>query len=153
MVTTARITPVGKHLDDGFSTKIALAADPNVSFWERSVKPPGIDGGDPIDVVTMFNSVYRTSAPRSLISLTDVSGSAAYDPNVFDQIIALVNVNGWITAIHPNGDTWDFVGYLRLFDPPEHQEGEFPLASFTIVVTNRLNSGVETAPVFSDVGS
>lgn len=149
MTTTARVTPVGTHLDDGFSTKIAFAADSNVSFWERTVKPPGFEGGDAIDIVTMFNVTYRTKAPRQLIDLTDASGTAAYDPQVLDQIAALLNVNGWITAHHPNGDTWDFVGYLKTFETPEHSEGEFPLASFTIVVTNQLN-GVETAPVFTD---
>jgi hypothetical protein len=149
MTTTARVTPVGVALDDGFSTKIALAADANVSFWERSVKPFGMAGGDPIDVTTMFNTTYRTKALRQLLDGTPVSGSAAYDPQVLDQIIALVNVNGWITIHHPNGDTWDFVGGLTNFDPQEHAEGELPLANFEIVPTFRL-AGAETAPVFTD---
>ena len=148
MTTTAMVTPVGTALDDGFSTKVAFAADPDVSFWERTVKPPGFDGGDPIDIHTMFNTTYLTKAPNSLIELTDVTGVAAYDPVVLDQIVALENVNGWITAHHPNNDTWDFVGFLRLFDPPEHAKGDFPLAAFTIVVTNQL-LGVETAPVYT----
>lgn len=152
MVTTARVESSGVFLDDGFSTKVALAGDPNISFWERTVKPFGFDNGDAIDIVTMFNSVYRTFAPRSLVTLTEITGTAAYDPIILDEIAALVGPtgNGWVTAHHPNGDTWDFVGYLRLFEPPEHTEGEFPLASFTITPTNRLNDGTVMAPVFTD---
>lgn len=150
MTTTARVTPTGVHLDDGFSTKIAFAADSNISFWEKSVKPFGLMGGDPIDVTTMFNSVYRTKALRQLKDGSTISGTAAYDPAVLDMIIALINVNGWLTIHHPNGDTWDVVGGLTVFEPPEHQEGEFPLASFEVVPTFRLSTGVETAPVFTD---
>jgi len=149
MTTTARTTPVGTHLDDGFSTKIASASDPDISFWEKSVKPFGMDGGDPIDITTMFNTTYRTRAMRSLLDGSTISGSAAYDPQVLDQIIALINVNGWYTIHHPNGDTWDVVAGLKSFEPPEHQEGEFPIASFEIVPTFSL-AGVETAPVFTD---
>lgn len=149
MVTTARTTPAGTHLDDGFSTKIAFAADADVSFWEKTVKPLGFDGGDFIDTTTMFNATWRTKAPRSLITGTVVTGTAAYDPIVLDQIVALLNVNGWITIHHPNTDTWDFCGFLRLFDSPEHTEGEFPLSSFEIEVSNQL-AGVETAPVLTE---
>jgi hypothetical protein len=149
MTTTTRVAPTGTFQDDGFSTKIAFAADDNVTFWERTVKPPGWDGGDAIDTTTMFNSTYRTMAPRSLISGTAVTGTAAYDPKVLSEIIALLNVNGWITIHHPNTDTWDFVGFLRLFDPNENTEGEFPLASFEVIVSNTL-AGVETAPVFTE---
>lgn len=149
MTTTARVTPVGIHLDDGHSTKIAFAADSNLSIWEKTVKPFGFDSGEVIDVTTMFNVTVRTKVLRQLYDLTPITGTAGYDPSVLDQILALAGVNGWVTIHHPNGDTWDFVGGLQMFDPPEHTEGEFPLASYTIVPTNRL-AGVETIPVFTD---
>lgn len=148
MTTTARSTPTGTFLDDGHSTKIASALDPDIAFWERTVKPIGVDAGDPIDIVTMFNVQYRTKAPRQLFDTTDCTGTAAYDPKVLDEILAIRGQNGWWTLHHPNGDTWDFVGFLRTFEPPEHTEGEFPLASFTIVATNQL-AGVEVAPVYT----
>src|SRR5437773_1398887 len=94
--TTARQTPAGIHLDDGFSTKIAFAANPTISFWEKAVKPPGLDGSAPIDTTTMHNTAYRTMAPRSLKTATESSTSVAYDPNVYNQIIALINVRGSI---------------------------------------------------------
>ena len=74
---TARTTPAGIMLKDGYSTKIAFAADPDVSFWEKTVKPPGIDGGDGIEQTTMHNSAYRTMRSRSLKTLTEASGKAA----------------------------------------------------------------------------
>lgn len=148
MVTTPRQTPVGTFLDDGHSTKIAFSQSPTIAFWERTVKPLGFEGGDPIDTVTMFNEVFRTKAPRQLIDTTDVTGTAAYDPAILDMILAVLQINDWWTIEFPNGATWDFVGALRTFDPPEHTEGEFPLASFTITVTNQIN-GVETAPVYT----
>lgn len=152
MTTTARTAPVGTFLDDGFSSKIAFAADPDISFWEKTIKPFGVDGGDPIDTTTMFNTTWRTSALRQLKTGTAISGTAAFDPQVLDQLIALINVEGWFTILHPNGDTWDVVGGLKSFDPPAYSEGEFPLASFEIVPTFTL-AGVETDPVFTEAAT
>jgi len=69
----------------------------------------------------------------------------AYDTSVYDQIMALVNVNGWITIHFPNGDKLDFVGYLKDFVPQTLQEGTHPTANCTICPTNLL-AGAETAP-------
>lgn len=152
MTTTARSTPVGTSLDDGFSTKIALASDPDISFWEKSVKPLGLQGGDPIDITTMFNVQWRTFALRQLLQGTPVSGSAAYDPAVLDQILAIISVNGWFTIHHPNGDTWDVVGGLQTFEPQENQEGSHPVANFVFFPTMTL-AGVETAPVHTNAAT
>lgn len=134
--TTARTTPAGSHLKNGHPTLIAFAADPDVSFWEKTVQPPGLDGGDPIDQTTMHNDTYRTMAPRSLITMTEFQVVAAYDPAVIDQILALINVEGAITVHHPDGSTEDFFGFLRQFERSEHTEGEQPEATITIVPTN-----------------
>lgn len=150
MVTTARAAPVGIRLDDGFSTKIAFAADSNISFWEVGVSPPGYDGGDAIDYTTMHNSTYRVFAPRQLKTLTEAGGTVQYDPDIYNQAIAIINVNGWITVHFPDGSTLDFVGFLKTFEPDELTEGEAPTASISIVPTNQL-LGVETAPVLTNV--
>lgn len=150
--TTARQTPGGTKLDDGFSTKIAFAADPDVSFWEKSVKPPGIDGGDAIDTTTMHNTTWRTFAARALRTLTESSITVAYDPKVYDQIVALINVNGWITVHFPDGSILNFVGFLRSFEPGDNSEGAQPEATISITPTNILN-GVETAPDYSATGT
>jgi len=133
---TARSTPGGIALEDGFSSKVTLAGDPDISFWEKSIKPPGFAGGDPVDTTTMFNTTWRTKTPRSLIEMTPVTGNAAYDPAVLTQIRARINVEDTITITFPDGSTWAFFGWLKNFDPQEIAEGTQPEASFEFEVSN-----------------
>lgn len=149
----ARGVPVGVKLRDGFSTLIAFTADPDVSFWEKTVKPPGVDGGDAIEVTTMHNEVWRPFAARLLKTLTEASVTAAYDPQVYDQIVALCNVNNLITVHFPDGSELDFWGYLRTFEPGDNTEGEFPEATINITPTNEDNSGNEVAPNYKPSAS
>lgn len=150
--TTARATPAGIKLKDGHSTKIAFEADPDVSFWERTVKPPGIDGGDAVEQTTMHSVDWRQMAPRQLKTLTDATASVQYDPNVFNNIYDLVNIETSITVHFPDGSTLDFFGYLKSFEPDELAEGEPPTATITIVCTNSdPTSGAEAAPVLTSV--
>ena len=149
--TTSRQTPDGIKLDDGFSTKIACAADPDIAFWEKSVKAPGVDTGEPIDTSTMFNVQWRTFAERALLTLTPCSGKAAYDPVILTQILAIAGKNKEWTITFPEGSTWDFWGILNKFEPDELSEGTFPEASFTVTPTNQDNSGAEQAPVVASV--
>jgi len=145
----ARGTPTGTKLDDGFSIKIAFTADPDVDFWEKTVTPPGIDGGDAIEQTTMHNTAWRTFAARLLKTLTDASITAAYDPLVYDQIVALINVEGLITVHFPDTSTLDFYGFLKSFAPSDHSEGSQPEADLTIVPTNwNPFAGVEAGPTF-----
>lgn len=148
MTTTARNTPAGFKLEDGYQALIAFAENPDVKLWEKTVKPPGLEGGDPVDTTTMHNQTYRTSAPRHLKTLTPVQTTTAYDPAVYEEIKDLINVNGWITIHFPDGSTYDFVGYLQNFDPSPLQEGNPPEATATIVPTNELD-GIETDPVYT----
>lgn len=144
---TTRVTPVGIKLGDGHSTKIAFAADPDVSFWEKQVQPPGMDGGDAIDTTTMYNVLVRTSSSRALITMTEMSCTAAYDPRVYDQILALINVEGAVTVLFPDGSMVAFFGYLKNFEPQQHQEGAQPEANITVVPTNTDPSdGSEAVP-------
>jgi len=144
---TARTTPVGTMLTDGFSTKVTLAADADISFWEKSVQPMGLDGGDGIDVTTMFNVLYRTVRPRSLQTATELTMTVAYDPAVLDQIVTVLNVETTITVNHSNSDTWSFYGFLRQFTPQEVSEGSQPEAEIIITPTNWDSSGnVEAGP-------
>lgn len=146
MVTTARGTPTGKPLENGFVTKIAIAADADIDLWEIEVTPPGIDGDEKVDQTTMWNSTWRTFAPGALATMTPISVNVAYDPECYDQILAIRNTNGWITVHFPNGDTLDFVGFLKSFIPQANTINGRPTAAMTIEPTNQL-AGVETAPV------
>lgn len=135
--STVRQTPAGRHLDDGYSTKVAFARDPNVEFWEKTVKPPGLDGGEAINITTMHNVTYRTFVSRSLITMTNMNTVAAYDPFVYTSIVNnLINQEGSVTCHFPDGSKIDFFGFLMSFEPSEHSEGEFPEATIEIVPTN-----------------
>ncbi len=150
--STTRQTPTGIMLDDGFKTLVAFARKPAVKFWEKTIKPPGIDGGDAIDQTTQHNTAWRTKAARALKSLTDSALKVGYDPKVYTEIQDLVNLEGSVTVRFPDGSTLDFFGYLKTFEPSELQEGTSPEASITIIATNwdPVNH-VEAAPVLTEV--
>lgn len=146
---TARVTPDGTKLKNGYRTLITFATDPNIALWEKGVTPPGFDGGDAVDNTTMWNDELRTFSPASLSTMTESSGRCAYDPAVYDQIMALLNVETTITVTFPDGSTLAFYGYLRVFEPGELQDGEQPEANFTIQPTNAdPTTGDEELPVY-----
>ena len=150
---TTRVTPTGQPMRDGFGTwgtLITFASDANVTFWEKGVQPPGIDGGDNIEASTMHNVNWRTFGVPGLKTLTDGSTRVAYDPSVFDEIVALINVEDTITVTFPNGDTLAFYGRLRSFEPDELVEGSQPEATANFAPTNwDATNNVEAAPVFT----
>lgn len=149
---SARVAPTGIHLEDGFSTLITLATDTNIELWEKTVKPPGIDGGDSIPQTTMHNTAWRTMAPRQLKTLTETTTTCAYDPLIYTSILASVNIPTTITVTFPDGTTLAFYGYLQKFEPSDLKEGEQPEATVTITPTNYdpVNH-VEAAPVLTNV--
>lgn len=149
---TARQAPTGIRLDEGHPTFITFAADPDVSFWEKTVTPPGLDGGDPVDTTTMHNTRWRTRGARVLITLTDSGTTVAYDPLFYSQALALVNVETSITVTFPDGTTYSFYGFLRTFEPQEISEGEQPEANISITPTNKDPvTGDEEDPVLVNV--
>lgn len=151
-VATPRGTPTGIPLQDGFSTKITIAANTTVSFWEKTVKPPAIEGGDAIDTTTMFNVLWKTKAPRKLLEIPDFTITVAYDPVMYTAALSLVNVPSTITVTFPEGTTIAFYGYMKNFVPNDVSEGVFPEASVTLVVTNYDNTGKgESGPVVVNV--
>jgi hypothetical protein len=151
--TTARLTPAGIYLDDGYQTLIATAADTNVSFWEKTVQPPGLDGGDAIDTTNMHNTVWRTMRARALKTLTEFTVLAGWDPDVYNNIIDnLLNVESDYTVNFPDGSTLDFFAYMRVFAPAELAEGVQPEATITFQPTNYdPTNDVEASPVLTSV--
>lgn len=147
---TARIPPTGSFLPDGCQTLIAPSLDPDVSFWEKVVQPPGLDNGDPINITTMHNVTWITKHSRCHIEITDINVTAAWDPVFYSQINALIGVNMSWTVTLPNNDAYSVWAYLRSFQPQDMVEGEQPEAEIVIVVTNwdPVNC-VEAGPVFT----
>lgn len=135
---TPRGTPGGIAMPDGFSSVITLALDDDIQFFEKTVQPPGMDGGDEIDITTMHNSAWRTSAARSLKTLTEVTATVAYDPAVLGAaaIQAAINREDTVTVTFSDGSTIAFFGYLKNFEPSEMEEGAQPEATVTITPTN-----------------
>src|SRR5207302_8610900 len=129
--------PQGEAMTDGFPTKIACERNPSISFWEKNVMPPGVDGGDPIPTSTMFNTQWHTAEPRVLLKSTDVGGKAAFQPEVYTDIMAQINVKQAWTVTFPHGQTYSFWGWLRSFELESQEEGKQPEANFKIHVSNR----------------
>jgi hypothetical protein len=128
--------PIGIKLHDGYQILIAFANNPAIGLWEKSVKPPGLDGGEKIDQTTMHNTVWMTASPQYLIGLTDGTSKVAYDPGAWDDIFEQVNANQSITVHFPDGSALAFFGYLKSFEPDDLVRGTQPEATITVVVTN-----------------
>jgi len=137
------------RLDDGYQSLISFAADADVLFYEKTVTPPGVDGGGEVDTTLMLNATYRTRNPKALITMSNASLVVAYDPATYAEILALVNVNNLITITFPDGSTLAFWGWLNTFTPSELTEGEQPTADIEIIPSNQNATGVETAPVYA----
>ena len=135
------------RMDDGFATLISFAEDSDVQMWEKEITPPGVEGGGENDTTTMQNTNWRTKAPKKLKSLTESSLTVAYDPAVFDEIVAMVNTNQQITITFPDDSTLVFWGWIDGFTPNPIVEGEQPTALVKIIPSNQNASLVETAPV------
>lgn len=148
---SARVDPLGARLLDGYRCLSALSAQPNASFWEIGITPPGLDGGDAIDTSTMHNDIYRTASSRALKTLTASTIRGAYDPRIYTTFISLINnENNTVTTHFPNGDSLAYYGFLQNFEPDELVEGEMPEASFTVTPTNQdPTTGAEESPVLT----
>lgn len=149
---TTRQAPTGIKLKDGHSTKITFENDPDVCFWEKQVTPPGMDGGDAIEQTTMHSIRWREMAPRQLVTLTPMQTTVAYDPDVYNSVLALLNVEDVITVEFPDGSTLAFYGFLRTFSPAALVEGTQPEATIEIVPTNfDFVNKVEAGPALASV--
>jgi hypothetical protein len=147
-----RPSPAGIRLDDGLSTVIGLKSSPTVGLWQKSVTPPGWDGGSPVATGTMHNVTYDTQAPRKLKKQTDATFKCAYDPKVMDDIIACVNRKDTVTTFFPDGSTQAAFGFVKEFKPDAAEEGKQPEATVTICFTNcDPVTGAEQGPVYVDV--
>lgn len=135
------------QLDDGFSTTIAFGTSTVTDLFIAEVQPPSLEGGGSIPTSLMSNSVYRTFSPKQLLTLGELNFEAAYDPAVYDEMIATINVNQLITVTFPDTTTLAFWGWLDSFVPNNNVEGERPTASCVIIPSLVNGSNVETAPV------
>ncbi len=152
--TSVRVnpSPTTFPFTDGFSTKISPNADPDVSFWERTVTPISYDTEEKIPLTNMFNALYRTFAGRKLLTVGDVKITAFWCADSYDDIRALMggeNAGSW-TVTFPDGSKVDFYGFVKSFVAKDFEEGKAPEADIEIVITNYDPSGkVEQGPVIT----
>lgn len=141
------------RLDDGFSTTIAFSAGSSgvtLQLWEKEVTPPGIAGGGPNETTTMRNTAWRTMSPKQLMTLLASSLVAAYDPAVYDEMVAMINVNQAITLTFSDNSTLVFWGWIDGFTPNNIVEGEQPTVNLNIEPSNQNAAGTEIAPAYAD---
>lgn len=145
---------------DGYQTTIDFSSSEMTSdaiiidyMEEKEVTPPGIAGGGANDASTMRNATWRTMSPKSLKTLTPVTITIAYDPALYDEMVAMINDNQLITITFPDTSTLAFWGWIDEFTPNANIEGEQPTANITIIPSNQDadNSNAEIAPVFTAV--
>ena len=147
---SARGIPDGVRLKDGFRSVVTFELNPTIAIFEREVTPPGIDGREPIDTMTMHTNRWMTKHPRQLLEMTNGSISFAYDPKVYDDILDLINQVTVVTHTFSNGDRLSYWGFLKAFKPESHGEGKMPMASGELIPTNEdPNTNTEEDPVFT----
>jgi hypothetical protein len=177
--------PIQYRVDDGFGATIVFCnseisgvdggkCDIDGShiedyLWEKSVTPPGADGGGAHDVTTNANKQWRTQAPGFLKSATDVTFEAAYDPAFIAALINKINMIQQITIFFPLSkaaherklnyeltgigspvvpDSISMWGWLNAVTPGAMTEGAQPTVTCTIVPSNMNHLKKEAGPVF-----
>jgi len=145
---------------DGYQTTVDFSSSEISSdviiisiMEEKEVTPPGVAGGGANDASTMRNETWRTMSPKSLKTLTPVTIVIAYDPALYDEMVAMVNDNQLITITFPDDSTLAFWGWIDEFTPNANIEGEQPTANITIIPSNQDadDNNAEVAPVFTAV--
>lgn len=149
---TARGTPAGIKLEDGFRSLHTFSHNPTIGLWEVEVTPPGEDGGEPINTTTMHNVQFRTMSPRALVSSSPSTIRFAYDPAVRTSIRQEINREQTMTVMFPDGSTEAYYGFLQsvTFDPLV--EGTMPMGTANIQPTNfDPTNRVEAGPTLASV--
>lgn len=149
-----RLSPDGFKLGDGYQTLIGIGLDTNIEFFEIEVGIPGMDGGEPVETTTQWNTTWRTFHPRALITLTEFQIVAAYDPCVFSSLVAILNDETAMTIEFPDNSILSFFAYVRMAEHDPLVEGTMPRMTITITPTNIDPSDCqEAAPVMQCAGT
>ena len=117
------------HLTTGQGFRIKLV-NQNLEFYEKTVQPKGLDGGDPINITTNDNTEKESQAPRKLSTDTDAQITHTY--NAADKALyeAAVNQSDDILQIFSDDSTEAArPGWLRSFTPESAEKGSQPMAT------------------------
>ena len=151
-VTTARVTPTGIRLKNGFGALIAFERDPDFSMWEVEVGLPGLEAPEAVNISTMHNDLVETMVAGSLVTVKEFTVKGGYDPVLYIQALDLLNQEGSVTSHFPELSTLDYFAFLRSFEPEDLVKNGFPQASAVVVPTNTDPSDcTESVPVLTSV--
>jgi len=142
-----REVPDGTHLFDGFTTFVGLELATDIKLWEKRVTPPAIDGREPIDQTTFWNINWTLVTPRALMSLNEFTMTCAYEPEVYQMMVLIINIVQGVGVTFPDGTGLRFWAFVRKFEPQEHTEGSQPEAVVTITPSLMDPAHPELSPV------
>jgi hypothetical protein len=154
-VVTPAGSPGGIKLPNGWQSTLAMSLNPSIAFYEQTIMPPGIDGGDAIPQTTMRNNVWRTFAPRGLRTVMPITIKAAYDPGILENfggtagVQQLININQAVTIHWPDGSAVSFYAWVQKCEFEALEEGKQPLATITLTPSNMDVNGIEVGPVIT----
>lgn len=144
----ARQDPIQEKLKNGYRALITPHDDPNISFYEIETGLPGLMGPPLINTSTQHNDTVQTFAPGALVTMEEFTCRVAYNPILYDEIIAMLNDEQALTNTFPNGGTLTYWGVIRGFKPDGLVNGTFPTAALTVGCTN-VNPSTGAEELFS----
>lgn len=150
-----RTKPTGRFLERGYRVIVIISGDEDINFFEKTVKPPGIDFGEPIDTTTQWNDQFRTMVNEALATLTPMTFKAAYDPVVYDSLADMalqdpIDRQRTITVPFPDTSSVCFYGFLQKAEFDDLDPKTEPEATVTICPTNQdPATGDEEGPVYT----
>ena len=148
-VVTPHQQSTGFKMGDGYYFRYVFQNKPNIALWEVTGKPPGLDGGELIDNTSMQNTHWRTRRTRHLITLTPSECTCYFDPDVFPDLLLMLNEEQSVTFWYPDNSAEAFFGAMTKAEWGEFREGDPPTVVVTVSPTNYDPvNGVEAAPVF-----
>lgn len=134
---SARTSPAGRPLNDGFRVLVNNSLDTDLEFFEEAVTPPAIMGQDEMETTSQFNETWQTFSPQSLMRLMPYVMRGKYDPILYQKFPIICNKPATITLHLPNGDSVAHFGFYKSFEPGELVRGTRPEGSINIVPTNQ----------------
>jgi len=118
------------HFTDGYNIRISLV-NQGITLYEKNVTPPGVEGGDPINITTNDNGDFMSFAPRSRKQRTAAQAEVTYDDTDLDALEAAVDQSDDILVVWPDDTTKLDSGWVRSVIANQTQEGEQPTANIT----------------------
>lgn len=148
---TARTTPTGIKLKEGYQVLHTFANAAGLVIYEEVVGLPSVDGGEPIEFDDQFMA-WEVVRPRGKKKQMPYTIKGGYDPDLYNTILSIINSETTCTQTLPDGSTLASFGYLQKAEFEPLEKGKMPQVTLTIVPTtwDPTNRAV-AAPVLTSV--